>query len=335
MPPRPFSVTGWMVFAGEAPRGASHADMRPACGIGDDAIPARRHPATGGSRIVGRPRRGDAPTETKPGPSPIRTTTGGCPYGPRAAPQTTRDAYMCGTRPSARHLRKQHSRAHLPAFAAARKEAKKATFEPKRARLAIKRASFSGDSKRIEFKYIRANSKRIQDVFKRNKALLRTHKPLIYNKKHRRGRNFIEIRPNRANCLFAPICPPPLPDRLPSKTGGSRTVGRAREGVAPYDRGHPLLRSASAAGVVSDSATAPGFRSSPSRSDRPFSPGADSTFPGRGANLLLSGGREARVFIFPRECGRRALRLRIRKGRAASAALILQGECDSCEKWRV
>ena len=192
-PNRPYEGRTTTLVVGEAPRGASHTYMRPACRVVDDAA---------------------------------RTTTGGCPSPP----------------------------ARLLAFAAVRKEAQKVTFELKRARLAIKRASFSGDSKRIEFKYIRANSKRIQDVFKRNKALLRTHKPLIYNKKRRIGAGFPLNKTRSDGLPFRPDLPPHLPDRLPSKTGGSRT--------APTGLGGVPSRSVSSAGVVSASAPNPGSRPS-------------------------------------------------------------------------
>ena len=83
-------------------------------------------------------------------------------------------------------------RPRLPAFAAARKEAKKVPFGLKRARLTIKRASFSCFFRRFENVSIRANSKRIQGVFKRIHALLRTHNRLIHNEKRRIGLNLSE-----------------------------------------------------------------------------------------------------------------------------------------------
>ena len=64
-------------------------------------------------------------------------------------------------------------RARLPAFAVARKEAKKLPFELKCARLPIKRAPFSVEPKTFQFKYNRANSKRIQGVFRRIHAAFR------------------------------------------------------------------------------------------------------------------------------------------------------------------
>ncbi len=94
-------------------------------------------------------------------------------------------AYM---RPARRNRQNPRICPHLPL---PRKEAKKVTFELKRARLTIKRASFSCFFRRFENVSIRVNSKRIQGVFKRIHALSRTHNRLIQNEKRRNAGNFI------------------------------------------------------------------------------------------------------------------------------------------------